>query len=227
MPRTLKYTTFRPGELEARLRELAPEAEWTLPVSIGAGNTSRLLKAHTFAVTYPDGQPGTCHYERGGPRWHTFRYAYGDGSSMPRQIVTERLANDLASIEAKGSALADACYREAIAVEQKHYFRRATEPSDGSRKKNPARYRMKAALAKQLAGKYALCRRYGESLLAVGPVRDTLEQANADWRLRKDQKLVVGCCSRLDRALQLPKFNPLYAECDPRPDRDGEPPKAV
>jgi hypothetical protein len=216
MPRHLRYTTFAPGELEQRLRELAPKAEFTQPVPIGVGKGRSLLKAHTFPITFPDGQPGTCRYERGGPRWHLFHFQYWDGSRMPRQVCVDRLANDPSAIEVQGNALAGACYREAIQVERKDWFQRASEPADGSRKKNPALYRMKAIQAKQQAGKYALCKRLGQSLIVVGPVCESLEAANADWRARNNPRLVVGCCCRLDRCWQLPKFNPLYAECDPR-----------
>src|SRR5690242_6040821 len=126
MPRHLRYTTFAPGELEQRLRELAPQAEFALPALSGSGNGRSLLKAHTFPVTFPDGQPGTCRYERGGPRWHLFHFTYGDGSGMPRQVRLDRLANDPAAIEAQGNALAEACYQEAIQVERKDWFQRAS-----------------------------------------------------------------------------------------------------
>lgn len=220
MPRTLRYTTFAPGELEARLRELAPKAEFAVPLPTSSGNGNR-LKAHTFAVRFPDGKEGTCRYERGGPRWHLFWFTYGDGTRMPRQVCTERMGNDPTAMEARGRELASACYREAMALERKDRFQRASEYKDGSRKKHPALYRMKAAHAKQQAGKYALCQRSGEVLFVVGPVRDTLEAANADWRERHNPRLVVGCCCRLDRCWQLPKFNLLYAECDPRPEWAG------
>jgi hypothetical protein len=169
-------------------------------------------------VTFPDGKSGTCRYERGGPRWHAFHFTYEDGASLPRQTVTERLANDSATLERKGQELAASCYREAIRVEQERYFRRATAPSDGSRKKHPERYRMTAARAREIAGKYALCARSRNVLLAVGALYDDIEQANAAWRQKGDTRLVVACCSRLDRCFALPRYNTLYAECDPRPE---------
>jgi hypothetical protein len=41
-------------------------------------------------VAFPDGKPGTCRYERSGPRWHLFHFLYHDGASLPRQTVAER-----------------------------------------------------------------------------------------------------------------------------------------
>ena len=215
MPRQLRYITFGPGELEKRLRELAPQAVFSTPAPNGR-DTSPLRKSHHFDATFPDGKSGTCRYERGGPRWHLFHYAYADGAHMPRQACTERLGNDACSIEQKGMELANACYREAIQVERDHYFRRATEPSDGSRKKRPERYRMKAAKAKELAGKYALCIRSLNVLLVVGPHYDDIEAANAAWREKADTRHLVACCSRLDRCWEIPRYNTLYAEFDPR-----------
>lgn len=218
MPRTLRYTTFGPGELEARLRELSPNASFTLPTPATSGDSGagRLLKAHTLCVRFPDDQEGTCRYERGGPRWHLYHYRYADGAELPRQVCLERLGNDVASIEHKGNELATVCYREAILVERKHYFQRASEPSDGSRKRRPERYRFKAERAKELAGKYALCQPSGPILLVVGAFYDDIELANAAWRERGDLRLVVGCCNRLDRCFELPRYNTLYAEHDPR-----------
>jgi hypothetical protein len=85
MPQYPRFTTFKPGELEACLKEIAPQASFTLPLSGGGGNRRGiLLKTHTFSLTFPDGQPGTCRYEREGPAWHLFYYTYVDGTSMPR-----------------------------------------------------------------------------------------------------------------------------------------------
>lgn len=216
MPRHLRYTSFRPGELEARLRELSPQASFSLPEPNGRTGQTLLIKGHTFAVSFPDRQTGTCRYERGGPRWHLFHFTYHDGAAMPRQCCSTALANDLASIEEKGNEFAAACYLEAIRVERDDTFRRASEPSDGSRKKHPERYRMKAAKAKELAGKYALGTRSLNVLLVVGSHYDDIEAANAAWREKADARLVVACCNRLDRCWDLPKYNTLYADFDPR-----------
>lgn len=113
--------------------------------------------------------------------------------------------------------MAAACYKEAIYQERKDYFQRATEPADGSRKRCPEKYRMKPAEAKAQAGKYAVCERLGESLYPVSPLFDTIERANAVWREKGDLILMVACCNRLDRRWELPRYNPLYAEHDPRP----------
>lgn len=218
MAKFLRYTSFKPGELEAALREIAPNAVFVPPSghSSGNGSNGRLMKEYTFAVTYPDGIEGSCRYERGGPTWHLFHFLYRDGAPLPRQTVTSRLSNDSGSIEAKGNALVAACYAEAITRERETYFQRATEPSDGSRKKRPDRYGMKANKAKELAGLYAVCRVTRERLWVEGTMYRELEKANAQWRERGDTRLVVACCNRLDRCWEVMRFNPLYAECDPR-----------
>jgi hypothetical protein len=126
------------------------------------------------------------------------------------------------TIEAKGRELATSCYQEAIRRERQDYFQRASEPSDGSRKKRPEKYRMKAAKAKEWAGLYAVCAHSGDYLLVVGTLYQSIEKANADWRERGDTRLVVGCCNRLDRCWDIPRFNPLYAECEMRPDFAGK-----
>lgn len=209
-----RYTTFQPGELEKRLREIAPQA--TLLSPGGTNGNSRLLKTHTFAVTFPDGKEGTCRYERGGPAWHLFHFLYHDGAPLPRQTLTTRLANDTGSIEGKGKDLVDGCYREAIEREREWYFRRATEPSDGSRKKRPDRYCMKAGKAKELAGLYAVCRPTRDGLRVEGMLYRDLTKANQEWREKGDTRFVVACCNRLDRCWEVVKFNTLYREFDPR-----------
>jgi hypothetical protein len=215
MPRQLRYTSFRPGELEQRLRELAPQAVFTTPSPNGR-DSCPLRKSHLFDVAFPDGKSGMCRYERGGPRWHLFHYTYADGAAMPRQSCAERLGNEACSIEHKGVELASLCYQEAIQVERDHYFRRASEPSDGSRKKRPERYRMKADKAKELAGKYALCARSLNVLLVVSAPFENIEEANAAWREKAEPRLLVACCNRLDRCWDVPKYNTLYATWDPR-----------
>ena len=221
MTKQLRYTTFAPGELEARLRELAPKGTPITPVSLltGHGNGSNgaaSVKAHCTIVRYPDGREGECRYERGGAQWHMFHCGY-DNQPLPRQIWMQALRNDVASIESKAQEMAEAAYREAIVRERQDYFARASEPSDGSRKRNPALYRLSAGRAKEWAGKYALCQTIGQTLSSSGPVFETLDGANAAWQKQSDTALVVGCCNRLDRCWQLPRFNPLYAAFDPRP----------
>lgn len=221
MVKQLRYTTFAPGELEARLRELAPKGTLITPLSLlngngNGGNGAASVKAHCTKVRYPDGREGECRYERGGAQWHVFHCGY-DNQPLPRQIWMQSLRNDVASIESKAQEMAEAAYREAIVRERQDYFARASEPSDGSRKRNPALYRLSAGRAKEWAGKYALCQTIGQTLSSSGPVFETLDAANAAWQKQGDTALVVGCCNRLDRCWQLPRFNPLYAAFDPRP----------
>lgn len=223
MPQYPRFTTFKPGELEQCLKEIAPQANFSLPLHTGAGKGRQILwKNHTFAVTFPDGQEGTCKYERSGPQWHLFSFRYADGTAMPRQSTAHRLANDVVTIETKGRELAASCYQEAIREERRDYFQRASEPSDKSRKKRPEKVRMKAAKAREWAGLYTVCARSGEHLIPIGTLYQSIEKANADWRERSDARLVVGCCNRLDRCFDLPKFNPLYAECEMRPEFQGK-----
>lgn len=220
MPSFPRYTTYRPDELEKALRERLPEGA-LLPTTPTKGG--RLLKECSFTVSFPDGQIGTCAYERLGPVCHRFRYRCHDGDAMPRQYFLRPLQNTMDAIAAKGQELADSCYREAIERERREYFCRASEPSDGSRKKRPERYQMRSDRAKELAGRYALCRRLGDSLLPVSESFAELEAVNAAWRERGDQSLVVACCCRLDRCWELLKYNPLVAEGHPRREADHVP----
>ena len=215
MPKQPRYTSFKPGELEQRLRELAPHASFSTQAQNGR-DTVTLRKSHTFAVTFPDGKSGSCRYERKGPSWHEFRYTYTDGANMPRQVVMERIGNDACSIERKGEDLTSLCYGEAMRVERDDYFRRASEPSDGSRKKRPERYGMKAQRAKEIGGLYALCRMLNGVLTPLETLYEEIERANLAWREKSDTRLIVACCNRLDRCWDIPKYNTLYAEFDPR-----------
>ena len=124
---------------------------------------------------------GECRYECGGPRWHVFHFGY-DGQPLPRQVWMQSLSNSATHIQAKAQELAASAYREAIARERQDYFQRGSEPSDGSRKKNPALYRLTPSGAKEWAGKYALCHKAGDALIRIGPVYDTLDDANAAWQ---------------------------------------------
>ncbi len=227
MPRYLRYTTFRPGELEARLRELSPHAlPLSLPVSGVPSVThscgAAVTKAHEFTVTFPDLTSGTCRYERLAPKWHRFHFTYGDGTRLPYVLWDKGLAGDLTSLEEKGQELAVRCFAEAVERERKEYFCRASEPSDGSRERRPEVSRMKADAAKAIAGKYALCTRIGDNLMTQSALYPTLERANDAWRELGNPRLLVACGNRLDRCWELPKFNPLYAEMGRR-DRLGNP----
>ena len=212
MSKAPRYTTFASGELETRLKEMAPNASFiSIPrsegqVRIGSGTLS---KEHCFTVTLPDGTESPCRYDRLGSQYHRFSYAYHDGTSLPRQNLFERLANDAKSIEDKGQELAQACFRDAIEQERREYFARASEPSDGSRKRCPEKHGMSAKTAKKLGGYYALCHRTQKGLMPFGVAYSTLEKANAA-RLETDRlNVVVACCNRLDRCWEVPKFNPL------------------
>ena len=229
MPTYPRYLTYRPNELEARLRELDPTGQFPVPSltavngaasSVGSGafpGRSRLVKSHSCPVAFPDGQEGTCTYTRGGPAWHQFRFTHQgtDGAArlLPVLHMTERVGNDLGSIEEAAKRLASLAYTAAIRRERTDYFQRASE--GGGRKRRPERCQMKMERAKQLAGRYAVCQRVGNRLLPASGTHEHLDDANAEWRTRRDRSLVVACCNRLDRCWELPRFNPLYAEFDP------------
>ena len=212
MTKAPRYTTFAEGELETRMKEMAPDARFiSIPRSEGPGRpgSATLTKEHRFTVTLPDGTQSCCRYERFGSQYHRFHYAYHDASPLPRQNLFERLANDAASIEGKGQELASACFRDAILRERREYFARASEPSDGRRKRRPEKYRMNAKTAKTLGGYYALCHRTQNGLLPLGVAYATLERANAALKENPQPNVVVACCNRLDRCWEVPKFNPL------------------
>ena len=222
-----RYLTFRQDELEARLRELDPTGHFPVtsltaaPASGSAGlpGRGRLLKSHSCPVAFPDGQEGTCAYTRGGPAWHLFRFTHGTGNDatlLPVLHMTERVGNDPGSIEEAAKQLASAAYTAAIRRERTDYFQRASE--GGGRKRRPERCQMKTERARQLAGKYALCRSMGgERLVPVSATFESLDAVNEAWREKGDRNLVVACCNRLDRCWELPRYNPLYATFDPRP----------
>ena len=210
-----RYTTFADGELETRLKEMAPNASFiSIPRSDGASRigSGTLFKEHSFTVTLPDGTQSPCRYDRLASQYHRFSYAYHDGASLPRQNLFERLANDVKSIEDKGQELASACFRDSIEQERREYFARASEPSDGSRKKRPEKYRMNAKTAKKLGGYYALCYQTQKGLLPFGMAYATLERANAALNENPQPNAVVACCNRLDRCWETPKFNPQRKE---------------
>ena len=226
MARAPLYTTYPPGALEDRIRQIDPQglcrvSEAQLRGAAGQTGTGgrgvAIVRALACVVTFPDGKEGQCRYERRGCSWHRFRYAYCDGADLPYEDWTHLLSGDPVAIEAKAQELAASCYRQAILREQKDYFRRAAEPSDGSRKRRPEKYMMTAARAKTQAGCYAVCRKSGETVFTLSPVLyETIEKANAEWRQRGDPSLLVLCCNRLDRCWELPRYNPLYGEHAPR-----------
>jgi hypothetical protein len=82
-----RYTTFGPEERE-RLGLLGTAAGSTPTPHQRPGAP---IKAHRFAVTYPDGTQGECRYERLGPAWHRFRFFDRDHQELPRQYLSERL----------------------------------------------------------------------------------------------------------------------------------------
>lgn len=180
-------------------------ATWSRP-------RTRLLKTHECGVTYPDGGDGRCTYERLGPRWHLFCFRYADGTPFPRQYWAHELMNCVETIEQAAQAQADSAFAEAIEKERLSYFARATEPSDGSRKKDPKKYRLPAGKAKKQGGMYALCLNVGSGLFPLSRTFKTLKEANAAWAETGDPKLFVACCNRLDRCWEIPRFNPLYKE---------------
>ena len=206
-----RYTTFASGELETRLKEMAPNASF-IPIPRSEGRdrigSGPLFKEHSFTVTLADGTQSPCRYDRLASQYHRFSYAYRDGTSLPRQNLFERLANDVKTIEDKGQELASACFRDAIEQERREYFARASEPSDGSRKKRPEKYCMNAKTAKKLGGYYALCHQTQKGLLPFGVAYATLERANAALRETDPLNVVVACCNRLDRCWEEPRFNP-------------------
>lgn len=211
MAQHARYTTFGQGELESRLRELGASPGAIL---VGAARgKGRLLKVHSCAVQYVDGTDGVCHYERQGPAWHLFQFercsALGK-DSLPRQYWSKPLGNDVASIEAKAKELARDAFDEAIRREQREHFMRASEGA--GRRKHPALFSMTADKAKRMAGRYALCRPLGQTLVPVGETFPSLQDANAAWLAKEDLGLVVGCCSRLDRCWQRPRYQPLHAD---------------
>ena len=221
-----RYTTFANGELETRLKEMAPNASFiSIPRSEGGSRmgSGPLFKEHCFTVTLPDGTESSCRYDRLGSQYHRFSYAYHDDSPLPRQNVFERLANDAASIEVKGKELAQACFRDAIEQERREYFARASEPSDGSRKKRPEKYRMNVKTAKKLGGYYALCHRTQNGLLPFGVAYATLEKANAALVETDRLNVVVACCNRLDRCWEEPRFNPLRKDKPEKEERGDGP----
>ena len=78
--------------------------------------------------------------------------------------------------------------------------------TDGSRKANPAKFRMTAGKAKELGGRYALARQIGRRLLRVSDTFATLGEVNAAWLEKGNPALFVACCNRLDRCWEIPRY---------------------
>jgi hypothetical protein len=173
-------------------------------------------------VSYPDGSTGDCHYLRGGPAWHIFRYGHrgrdGKSGTLPAVHVAERLANTVHAIEEIARRRAEESFWSAVLRERKEYFQRASASEGQGRKARPERFQMKALRAKTLSGKYALCRKVGKSRIPVSDYFDDLKEAVTAWEEQEDKTLVIACCNRLDRCWEEPAFNPLFANpCYPRP----------
>ena len=232
-PAFAPYTTFKPGELEQALQQIATAEAGAAAAAAALSNASfparpgRLLKEHACAVSYPDGRDGACRYERLGPAYHRFVFTHADGTPLARQWWTRPLENSVKAIEHKAGELAPLAFATAIERERKEYFCRASESHE--RKKQPERYQMTAERARHVAGKYALCRPLGEAGQALVPVTaafTSLDVVNALWRQTGDPRLVVACGNRLDRCWERPRYNPLYGEYpDLDPNRAGLDPR--
>jgi len=215
MSRFPRYTSFKFGEIERLLAGMTKEG--TFPSPPHRRGHSTLVREFSCTVTFPDGREGECHYDRRAPAWHLFRYQYCEGIWMPYVDWSFRLDGGESVIQTKAQELAEQSYRLAIAKERKEYFQRASEPSDGSRKRTPEKYRLSAATAKADAGYYAVCKQSAGGVHILSPVLyKDIENANTEWRERGDTTLRVLCCNRLDRCFELPRYNPLYKEYDPR-----------
>lgn len=199
------------------------------------GRRPLLIKEQFCPVAYPDGAAGVCRYVRIGPEWHLFHYrhqgkvadeneccqpapaadstAFRSGVPLPTQYIAQRMGNTRDAIAAVAKEQATSAFRDAVLHEQKDRFRRATPP--GGSKIDPAAYQFSAKRAKEVGGHYALCRLLEKRLLPDGPLFAALEDANAAWRERDDQRLFVACACRWTRRWELPRFNPLYREFPP------------
>ena len=231
-----RYTTYGVGELEERLRDMdrGNRSSESLPSPTGSLTQERspkgLLTRHSCRVSYPDGASGDCVYVRCGPTWHLFRYGHlgrdGRTSSLPERTDNARIANTVQAIEELAQNKAADAFWSAVLRERKEYFQRASEGM--GRKAKPERFQMKAARAKELSGKYALCRKVGRSLLPLSDYFDDLKEAVTTWEEHRDKTLVIACCNRLDRCWEEPSFNPLLANPDyPKPAFTPLPPAPI
>ena len=217
MSKPPRYTTFASGELETRLKEMAPNASFiSVPRCEGAGRmgSGTLFKEHNFTVTLPDGTQSPCRYDRLGSQYHRFSYAYQDGTALPRQNLFERLANDVKTIEDKGQELASACFRDAIEYGNAGSILPAllnplmAAASGVLRSLSHERRKRR----RRLGGYYALCHRTQNGLLPFGVAYATLEKANAALNENAQPNAVVACCNRLDRCWEIPRLNPQRKE---------------
>ncbi len=234
VPEYPRYTTYKPGELEQTLRQIAPDSDAAavadaLSEASFSSRSARLLKEHSCAVTYPDKREGQCRYERLGPGYHRFDFTHEDGTRLSREWWSRPLPNTKEAIEHAAEELAPRAFATASERERREYFCRASESH--ARTKQPDRFQMSAERAKHLAGKYALCQPLDDALVPVSASFVSLEAANEAWQEKSDRRLVstpavsvvVACCNRLDRCWERPRFNPLYGEypdlahLDPRP----------
>ena len=218
--KSLRYTTFQPGELEKELKALALKTG-VVSDAPNAWDVRRRnplhLRWHDCAVTYPDGSSGTCHYTRQGPKWHILKFRH-DCGELPLAYHAEALGRDAASIEALCQEKADVAFGYAIQQEQKD-AKRVQPPWNGygKRKADPKGFQFSPERAVALAGKYALCIPLQPSgkLIATSSTFETLDEANTAWRQAGNPKLVVGLAVRWSRRWTIPRFNPLY--CEHRP----------
>jgi hypothetical protein len=218
MPTFPRYPTFKAGELEAQMRTIGKLPDDAPVVIQTTDRSSKLLKVHTCSVCFPDGTSGLAAYERLGPAYHRFGYRYHDNAVLPHLYHLKPLENTPAAIEAKARELAATSFQEAIRKERQDRFCRVSEPTDGSRKKDPGKYQMTAKAAKEQGGKYAVCQKIGSRLLPASSLFDTIEEANDAWKRLGEDKYVVGCCNRLDRCWETPKYNPMPVEGVEEPD---------
>jgi|GEM_PF-2555979 hypothetical protein len=185
---------------DATLTLVAPSAAGTPPQKRRAA----LLKALSFQAVYPDGNEGSCQYTRYGPAWHLFEYAHPAGP-LPRQYSTERIANEAEAVEAKGKELAPKAFSEAIELERRDRFARATWPY--GQKPDPSLYVLSPKDAKALGGKYALCLPLPSGkLVRSSAVFATLDEANHAFSEVGDRRLIVACCCRLNRRWERPRL---------------------
>ena len=192
----------------------------------GVGTRSSLLKEHDCAVLFPDGTTGTCHYVRGAPAWHIFRFRHpgrGENSTrpmhrrdLPVQHINVGLENTPTTIALKAQELAGVAYDAAIRQEAREYFRRVTKPAGYEDYDWCAPSIISCKRAKEIGGKFAVCIRIGNKLIPAGDTFfNTIEEANAAWRKSEArQERFVACACRWGRRWELPRFNPLYGELD-------------
>jgi hypothetical protein len=142
----------------------------------------------------------------------------GKSGTLPAVYENKHLANTVQAIEEAARRLAPDAFWSAVTRERKEYFQRASASEGQGRKAKPERFQMKAKRAKELSGKYALCRIVGKSRIPVSDYFDDLKEAVTAWEEQEDKTLVIACCNRLDRCWEEPTFNPLFANPDyPRP----------